>query len=149
MKKLPRLDSLRPNPLAGRGASRARVRVRARYPGTLQTFVRIRTGQSGSSPFPQSRVSALTHSRARRSRLHLFSWGTIVMARGFALWLGSAALVSLAASGSALSQTAPAAPAAAATADEEDPPQMLFPGWGADPADLDPSVKPGDDFDTY
>jgi putative endopeptidase len=26
---------------------------------------------------------------------------------------------------------------------------MQFPGWGADPADLDPAVKPGDDFDAY
>jgi putative endopeptidase len=68
------------------------------------------------------------------------------MAHRFALWLGSAALLALAASGSALSQTAPPAPAAA---QEEDPAPMLFPGWGASPADLDPAVKPGDDFDAY
>jgi len=69
------------------------------------------------------------------------------MSRGFALLFGSAALLALSVSGSAWSQTA--APAAAAAADEEDPPQMTFPGWGADPADLDPAIKPGDDFDAY
>ncbi len=71
------------------------------------------------------------------------------MKRGFALMLGSAALLALSVSGSARSQTAQAAAAPAVTADEEDPPQMTFPGWGADPADLDPAVKPGDDFDAY
>jgi putative endopeptidase len=70
------------------------------------------------------------------------------MTRGFTLLLASAATLGLTVSGSALSQTA-ATPAAAATAAEEDPPQMTFPGWGVDPADLDRSVKPGDDFDAF
>jgi len=77
----------------------------------------------------------------------MFSWGTIVMKRGFTLMLASAASLALTVSGSAWSQTA-AAPAAA-PASEEDPAQMTFPGWGVAPADLDPSVKPGDDFDAY
>ncbi|HYG47468.1 MAG TPA: M13 family metallopeptidase [Allosphingosinicella sp.] len=68
------------------------------------------------------------------------------MARGFALMLASAGMLALTVSGSARSQTAPAA---AAAASEEDPAPMTFPGWGVDPADLDPSVKPGDDFDAY
>jgi putative endopeptidase len=64
--------------------------------------------------------------------------------------LGSAGLLALSVSGSAWSQSgAPAAPAPSATAEEEDPAPMLFPGWGANPADLDPSIKPGDDFDAY
>ncbi|HEU0134836.1 MAG TPA: M13 family metallopeptidase, partial [Allosphingosinicella sp.] len=70
------------------------------------------------------------------------------MSRGFTLLLGSAALIAL--SGSAWSQTAAApAPAAPAAATEEDPAPMTFPGWGVDPADLDRSVKPGDDFDAF
>jgi putative endopeptidase len=72
------------------------------------------------------------------------------MTRGFALLLASAASLALAVSGSARSQTAaPAAPAPAPTPAEEDPPQMTFPGWGVAPADLDRSVKPGDDFDAF
>jgi putative endopeptidase len=60
--------------------------------------------------------------------------------------MGSAAMLAIAASGTALSQGS--APAAASAA-EEDPPQMTFPGWGADPGDLDRSIKPGDDFDAF
>ena len=72
------------------------------------------------------------------------------MTRGFTLLLGSVAMLAITASGSAWSQTAPAAPAASATpAAEEDPPQMTFPGWGLDPADLDRAIKPGDDFDAF
>lgn len=68
------------------------------------------------------------------------------MKRGFTLLLASAAALALTVSGSALSQTAaPAAPAAS----EEDPAQMTFPSWGVSPADLDPSIKPGDDFDAF
>ncbi|MGZ8284289.1 MAG: M13 family metallopeptidase [Allosphingosinicella sp.] len=66
------------------------------------------------------------------------------MARGFTFLLASAASLALTVSGSALSQTA--APASAA---EEDPAQMTFPGWGVSPADLDRSIKPGDDFDAF
>ena len=64
------------------------------------------------------------------------------MTRGFTILMGSAALLALTVSGSAWSQTA-------ATAAEEDPAPMTFPGWGVDPSDLDPSVKPGDDFDNF
>ncbi|HEU0097394.1 MAG TPA: M13 family metallopeptidase [Allosphingosinicella sp.] len=76
------------------------------------------------------------------------------MKRGFGFILASAALLALCASVPAWSQTAaPAAPApaapAAAAASEEDPPQMTFPGWGLNPADLDRSIKPGDDFDAF
>src|SRR5436853_2599498 len=73
------------------------------------------------------------------------------MARGFTLVLGSAAMLALPVSGSARSQAAQAqAPGPAPTvAEEEDPPQMTFPGWGVDPADLDRSVRPGDDFDAF
>ena len=47
----------------------------------------------------------------------------------------------------ALSQTAPAAaPAAPAVAT---PPTMDFGTWGFNPADLDPSIDPGDDFFAY
>ncbi|HET9640077.1 MAG TPA: M13 family metallopeptidase [Allosphingosinicella sp.] len=66
------------------------------------------------------------------------------MARGFNFLLASAASLALTVSGSALSQTA--APPAAS---EEDPAQMTFPGWGLSPADLDRSIKPGDDFDAF
>ncbi|HYI39012.1 MAG TPA: M13 family metallopeptidase [Allosphingosinicella sp.] len=68
------------------------------------------------------------------------------MKHGFALWLASAASLALSVSGSAWSQTAPAA---TAPASEEDPAQMTFPGWGVAPADLDRSIKPGDDFDAF
>ena len=37
----------------------------------------------------------------------------------------------------------------AQTPADSEPPQMQFPGWGVNPADLDPAVKPGDDFDAY
>jgi putative endopeptidase len=67
------------------------------------------------------------------------------MAVRFFLLTASAITLALTISGSALSQTAAPAPAAA----EEDPPQMTFPGWGVSPADLDRSVKPGDDFDAF
>jgi putative endopeptidase len=69
------------------------------------------------------------------------------MTRGFTFLLASAASLALTVSGSARSQTA--APAAPAAASEEDPAPMTFPGWGVSPADLDRSVKPGDDFDAY
>jgi putative endopeptidase len=61
--------------------------------------------------------------------------------------LGSAATLALTATGSAWSQTA--APAATAATAEEDPAPMTFPGWGVNPADFDPAVRPGDDFDAY
>jgi len=67
------------------------------------------------------------------------------MAVRFAFLTASAITLALTVPGSAQSQTA--APAAAAA--DEDPPQMTFPGWGLDPADLDRSVKPGDDFDAF
>lgn len=69
------------------------------------------------------------------------------MKSGFALMLGSAATLALTATGSAWSQTA--APAATAATAEEDPAPMTFPGWGVNPADFDPAVRPGDDFDAY
>ncbi|HEX8449924.1 MAG TPA: M13 family metallopeptidase N-terminal domain-containing protein, partial [Allosphingosinicella sp.] len=69
------------------------------------------------------------------------------MKRGFGLLLVSAASLALSASGSAWSQTA--APPAAVAAAEEDPEPMTFPGWGVNPADFDPAVRPGDDFDAY
>ncbi|WP_310468043.1 M13 family metallopeptidase [Sphingomonas sp.] len=52
--------------------------------------------------------------------------------------LGSAALLALGCP--AFAQT----PAA-----DSEPAPMQFPGWGADPADLDRAVKPGDDFDAF
>ena len=33
--------------------------------------------------------------------------------------------------------------------DTSTPPPLVFPGWGFNMADLDPSVKPGDDFNAY
>ena len=66
------------------------------------------------------------------------------MKRRFGLMLASAASLALTVSGSAWSQAA--APAAAS---EEDPAPMIFPGWGVSPADFDPAVRPGDDFDAY
>lgn len=51
--------------------------------------------------------------------------------------LGAAAILALATGANAQS-----------SADSE-PPPMQFPGWGVNPADLDPAVKPGDDFDAY
>ena len=55
----------------------------------------------------------------------------------------SSAVLAAAAHGSAFAQSAPAAAA------DEDPPAMQFPAVGFDSADLDASVKPGDDFDAY
>ncbi|MEO7602867.1 MAG: M13 family metallopeptidase [Sphingomicrobium sp.] len=37
----------------------------------------------------------------------------------------------------------------AQTPADSEPPPMQFPGWGVNPADLDPSVKPGDNFDAF
>jgi putative endopeptidase len=64
------------------------------------------------------------------------------MVRRVSLWLGSAAMLAVAASGSVWAQ-------APAGASEEDPAPMTFPGWGVNPADFDPAVRPGDDFDAY
>jgi putative endopeptidase len=47
----------------------------------------------------------------------------------------------------ALAQAGTSANAAASTQDYNPP--MDFPGWGFNMADLDPSVKPGDDFFAY
>src|SRR5688500_19181499 len=57
---------------------------------------------------------------------------------------GSVAALALAMPAAALAQAA--APAADTTAT---PPPMLLPAWGFNAADLDRSVKPGDDFDSY
>src|SRR5690242_11904381 len=57
--------------------------------------------------------------------------------------LGCAAIL-IVAPAIAIAQDAPA-PAVS----EPDPEPMKFGGWGFNPADLDPSVKPGDDFDAY
>ena len=40
-------------------------------------------------------------------------------------------------------------PAAAQEEDRTPPPQMSFGTWGIDPAELDQSVDPGDDFFAY
>ena len=63
---------------------------------------------------------------------------------GFAL----AATASLFAYASASAQTV-ATPAAAAAATTPGYTPMVFPGWGFDPAQLDRSAKPGDDFFAY
>ena len=52
--------------------------------------------------------------------------------------LGAAAALAIATAAGA--QTTPA---------DSEPPPMQFPGWGLDLADLDKSVKPGDDFDAF
>jgi putative endopeptidase len=62
------------------------------------------------------------------------------------LLFGASALLLAASSGAATFQSS--APAAA-VANSDDPPPMTFPGWGVNMADLDRSVKPGDDFDAF
>lgn len=63
------------------------------------------------------------------------------MARRFTRFLASAALLVAMGAGAAVSQTP--------SPTEADPPPMTYPGWGFNPADLDKSVKPGDDFDAF
>ena len=56
-------------------------------------------------------------------------------------------LLALGASAAALTVTVPAmAQAQVAPPAAVEPAPMVFPGWGFNPADLDRSVKPGDDF---
>jgi putative endopeptidase len=62
------------------------------------------------------------------------------MIRSFAALAAAASLLSITA---ASAQTTAAAPAAAAQVEY---PVPVYPGWGFNPADLDRSVKPGDDF---
>jgi putative endopeptidase len=59
--------------------------------------------------------------------------------------VSATAMALVAMAGSAQSQ--PAAPAAAG--DQATPPPLVFPKWGFNTADLDKSVRPGDDFDAY
>lgn len=56
--------------------------------------------------------------------------------------VAAAALAGFPAAATAQAQAAPAS-------DQATPPPMVFPKWGFNVADLDRSVKPGDDFDAY
>ena len=61
----------------------------------------------------------------------------------------STILVSVTALAVAISGTAWSQSPAASAADTATPPPLVFPKWGFNTADLDESVKPGDDFDAY
>ena len=148
MQPLPRLDSLVPGPLVKPAASRAHGRAPARDPRTFLTFVRIRT----LLRLPPL-VCAIAGKRARRPPRYEESTTSVFAGEyRYGTWVCASAGVGGIA-GARRFRVGLVADGAGARARRRRrrriPPQMTFPGWGVNPADLDPSIKPGDDFDAY